>query len=509
MIESIIKSIGFGLSILITIAYFIYNTYRQAIKPSKYMLIAQKLGFIGYEKSNGQKISMEQQQEALLKIFQLAGYFNLSNIWHDLNCIGDVENVKKVFDEISFVVKYSKADQSDPRKFNAKYMRTNLFKSNNIDLQDALDLILYIAQNAFGRQVGQERYELVSPDWLTNYADYYLEAARVLRLIDRKHPTLNEYDGCWIAGGARMTLTQRIIDYNYYIYSKSVKIKGKTLVLAGEREIWANIDGISPPVRQKLLKISQENIDIDTIHPSSFVDDAATKTMEGKEYMMYLARFYNIKLNPTKPFIQYSSKNECPPGRFPNRIYANYDDINEPLKLTETLLSQDLLRTYSNNNINKINIIDTSAQEQARPNTESTARDATKRLVKRILLGEYGDKKTFNILLYTNNPFIERQTLTTQRQVNQILEKYGLIVKDYQIKIEGVGFSSKQPLEIVHSEFGALITEKYETAITDIEKTLGKKPKRDINRLLFQTRDKNIFVPNQLNIKNNHDRDLI
>lgn len=129
--------------------------------------------------------------------------------------------------------------------------------------------------------------------------------------------------------------------------------------------------------------------------------------------------------------------------------------------------------------------------------------------MKHILAGEYGDKTTYNILFCTNNPWIERQTLTTQRQVNQLLEIYDLSTRNYQINIEGVGFSSKQSLPTVHSEFGALITEKYKEAIVDIEKTLGKRPKRDINCLLFQTRDKNIIVPNQPNNKNNYNGDPI
>ena len=64
MVESLLKSISFGFPILTTIFYFIYKTYQQVIQPSKYMLIAEKLGFIGYEKNDGEKISMEQHQEA-------------------------------------------------------------------------------------------------------------------------------------------------------------------------------------------------------------------------------------------------------------------------------------------------------------------------------------------------------------------------------------------------------------------------------------------------------------
>lgn len=464
---------------------------------SKFILAAQKLGFVGYEKRNGVSISMEQHQEALLKIFHLAGYFNLSNIWNDLHGIGSIADVEKVFDEISSVVRYSHADQPDPRNFDATYMRTNLFRSDNFDLHDALDLILYMAQHAFGRQNGQERYELVLPDWLTSNIDYFREITRLLGLIDRVYPTLSEYDGCWIAGASRIFLSQRIIDYNYYIHSQGIKIKGESLILAGEREIWANIDGMPPEIYERMLETFQKNDDIDRLDFSSFLNDKHSRVMEGKAYMINLAQSYNIKLNPSKPFIEYADQHECPEGRFPKRIYANYEDMNPTLILTETLISQDLLNTYSNHNTETITIIDTKAYKQDRPNTISTARDAAEQFIMCLLAGKYDKKKIFHILLCTNNPSIERQALAVQRQVDQTLEKYGLTEEDLQIKIEGVGFGCNQSLAVVHSEFGALITEKYKHAIADIEKTLGQRPKRDINRLLLQTRDKHIVIPSQ------------
>jgi hypothetical protein len=316
---------------------------------------------------------------------------------------------------------------------------------------------------------------------------------------------LKEYDGCWIAGAERIILLQRIIDYNYHIYSKGIQINGETLILAGQQELWADIDGMPREMGEKLMEALQWNIDIDTIRLSlSIVDDSATITEEGKTYMMKLAQDYNIRLDPSEPFVQYTKIDECPPGRFPNRIYANYYDMNETSKLTETRLSKDLLKNYSNGNTDNINIIDTLAENQQRPNTASTARDATERIVKRILSGEYGDRRIFNILLCTNNPYIERQTLTTQWEVNKILEEKGLTAEGYQIKIEGVGFSRKQSLGIIHSELGALITEKYKYALAGMERTRGRQHRRHINRLLFQTRDRNIIVPNQPNIENNH-----
>ena len=173
-------------------------------------------------------------------------------------------------------------------------------------------------------------------------------------------------------------------------------------------------------------------------------------------------------------------------------------------------MSYDLLRTFSHNNASKIYIIDTSAEEEeSRPNTASTARDATERLVKRILAKEYGEKKRFVILFCSNNPYIERQTLTTQQEVNQVLEKYELTAKSYQIKIEGVGCSCKQELAVVHSELGALIAEKWRVAVDDINQSLGLNSKRDMKNLLFQTRDKNKIVPDPPKIHNNCFNNLI
>jgi hypothetical protein len=505
-VKSVVVSIGLGT--LTIVGYYIYDAYRRSIKPSKYMLIAQKMGFIGYDNINGQRIRMEKQQEAVLRIFQLAGYFTLPNIWRDLNSIGGIENVEEVYKEMSAVIKYSNADQPDPTKFNAKYLRKNLFKSDNIDLQDALDLILYIGQYAFARDVGQERYELVSYEWMSNYPDEFRQAARLLRLIDREYPSLNEYDGGWIAGASRVALSQRIIDYNNCIVSRNIKICGETFVLAGEREMWANIDGMSPTTSEKLLEASRNNIDIDTISLLPHTDDDLSHINEGKSYMMKLAQSYNIKLHLSEPFIQYKSKDECPPDRFPNRIYANYD-TSESSKLTETLMSRDLWKTFSNNNTSKLCIIDTSAKEESRPDTASTARDAAERLVKGILAGDYGEKKTFVILFCTNNPFIERQALATQRQVNQVLQKYGLAEKSYQIKIEGVGCSYRQQyLTIAHSEFGALLAEKWRVAVADINKSLGLHPKRDMKNLLFQTRDKNNIVSDPPKIRTNRFRNF-
>lgn len=105
-------------------------------------------------------------------------------------------------------------------------------------------------------------------------------------------------------------------------------------------------------------------------------------------------------------------------------------------------MSQDLIKTYFNNT-SAFTIIDTLAEQHQRPNTASTTRDAAAKLVERIVNGEYADKKEFIILFESNNPYIERQTIATQREVNKLLKDSGLSNKGYLVKIEGMGFKCK------------------------------------------------------------------
>jgi hypothetical protein len=68
------------------------------------------------------------------------------------------------------------------------------------------------------------------------------------------------------------------------------------------------------------------------------------------------------------------------------------------------------------------------------------------------------------------------------------LKEYNLSSKGYIVKAEGVGFKCKQDVATIHSEFGALIAEKWKNAV-ESQKELGILPKRAIESLQFQTRD--------------------
>lgn len=471
--------------LFLTTSPIILSLFLRKKKRSKYELAAEKLGFNGCTYGNI-KIDAETQQEALLKQFQIAGYFQANKIWQDLNCIGGLINIESVFKEVYKVIKASNADQNEPYKFDASYMRKNLFNLTCMDLQDCMDLILYIGQHGFNRKQGQERNELSTHDWIHKHRQYYIEQAKQLGLIERHCPKLKKYDFAWIAGASRVGCLARIIDYDHILRSNRIYISGKEYILAGNRELWASFDGIDNNLHRNLLFAFHNDVKLDDLIEKEGDHDQIDSINEAKEYMLALAERYNIKLNTNEPLIEYKTKDECPKGRFPYRVYPNYDQ-NESLKLTETLMCDDLLKIDLKGKLNnRFEIIDTQTID-CRPTTATTVIDATKSCIDFIKLHQdkYKNQKVFNILFQSNNPYIERQALTAQLEAIKVLKSYGL---DYKFIIEGIGFAGDyEDVQAIHSEFGALITEKWKLA-THKESTILK---RDLKDLLFQTRNNN------------------
>lgn len=63
-----------GMGIFAPISYFVYQEYIKSSTYSNFEVAADRLGFNGYKKAD-KYISASEQQEALLTLFQIAGYF--------------------------------------------------------------------------------------------------------------------------------------------------------------------------------------------------------------------------------------------------------------------------------------------------------------------------------------------------------------------------------------------------------------------------------------------------
>lgn len=473
---------------LLPATYFTYHGYTQSTAKSNFELAATRLGFVGYKKVD-RDISESTHQEAILKQLQVAGYFQPDNLWYSINRL-DFKDPVAVFKHLYPAVKKSKADQVDPSKFSAKILRKNLGKGSLLDEQDLMDLILDMSQNAFGRTVGQERNELSSKTWMSRYEKEYLANAATLRLIDREIPEHQLYDFGWIAGASRLGVLARVIDYRNMLEKYNIKIIGSTSVLAGARPLWANIDGINPHLLKILVSAYNARIDLDNLDISLPAGEDQARIEEGQEYMLTLAAASKIRLNPLSPFIQYKTKEASPSGYFPGRVYPNYAE-GETRKLTETLMSEDIVHTYLANP--SITVVDTSSQQHQRPTTATTTHDTAKDIAQHIISGEYGNKKQFVIIFQTNNPYIERQTIAAQREANKIFKEFKLDKQGYTIKVEGVGFKCKQDVATIHSEMAALVTEKWKNASEALAE-MGVAPKRKFESLLYQARDNSAAI---------------
>jgi hypothetical protein len=466
------KSIGaVGVAITAIGAGVLFDSYKKSQEPSPFHLAYQDMSKINVIPI---KYTLEEQEEALLKIFYLAGYLDLRTIWRDINKMSSVKNPEALYTNIVHALKKSGALEKDHDSFSPKILRKSLFKGSEFDKQDAADWMLYLSQHAFARSANQERNELSKKPWMEEYKAEYFESAKILGLTDRVEPTSFEYDEAWIAGASRVGFLARTYDLFSLIDKDLFSVKGGIYALAGQRPLWAEIDGIQPTYLKSLEDLISSRGNIDDM-PTLANDTSPDRVTNGKLYMHQLADSYGVKLNKDQPFIVYASN--PPKGLVVGRTYPNYSK-GEERKLDETLMSLDVLEKLETIFAGKVHIVDTiKYSDGKRPDTSSTVRDAAKRLLSS--LKESEREGSFMVVLESNNPYIERQALQAQLEINKLLEEMSL--SKVKINVHGIGFSNKQTVPVVHSELGALLSVKYNSAKFE--------SKRDTKTLLFQTRD--------------------
>ena len=482
--SSVFKRIGLVafISSAVFLGQCVYDGYQRSTTPSLYERAAQNMQFIGIQEPN-LVVQASAQQEALLTAFYCAGYFELQSLWSDLVHMG-FKDPEVAFQSIAKVVLRSGAGKKIGA-FNAKLLRKNLFDASTMNEADALDLLLYWAQKAFGRVEGQERYQVTGQNWMVVHKELYMDAATKLGLIKRILPKHRDYREAWIAGASRGGLLLRLVDYNYML--PSIRVDGATRVLAGERPLWAEIDGIDPTVLQRLEGFLQNRGNLDDWPSMGGVGAKDKAIQEGKDYLMRLAQRHHIRLDPLHPLVCYGAKEVCPPRFLPHRTYPNYINPNGVI-LTETIMAQDMLNSYMRG-LRKQSIVDTPLTHGARPDTQTTARDAARQLAEQIQYDNLkGGCKTYVVYFQSNQPYVLRQALVTQREIDYVLQEKGL--HGITVKVDGVGCSSKQGVATIHSELGAWVYELYLNA----QARGTAVSRRSIKELQFTTRDQRMVT---------------
>lgn len=377
----------------------------------------------------------------------------------------------------------SGANQKDPSKFNPAVLRKHLFNTDAISESDALDLLMYIGQHAFNRKLNQERNELSEQTWMEQYKGEYTAVATDLGLIERISPSYESYDEAVVLGAARYTVTGRILDYIYNQNNGTV-IKGITTALAGGRPLWAEIDGMASKTYWQLVSEAREGKKIEDI--DLYYGTSEETTTGGIEYMIELARKTGTGINEETPTIVYGADDELPTGFRAYRTYLNYLDTSK--FLTETLMVYDILETLSERTI-KVSNTDSSSDGR-RPDTSSTARDYANTFVDRIKAGDFGDQRKFIVYVQSNQPYVKRQTLIVQKELNRAIKESE--IDGLEIIADGVGYGVRDISVKTHSELGALMSVIYQNALAEN----GIDTERSLRDLQFSTRDKSeITIP--------------
>jgi hypothetical protein len=377
--------------------------------------VLSNLGFnsriIGYGTNFQEKLTDNQVQKAFLENLHIAGYFNEEEVKQAVNLIRrEHHNAHDSFAKIMEILHDCGASKKDSHKFNAEILFESFAKNsrflNEIDLKN---IIIFLARKAFGRKKGQERNELQQQLWAEIYRHLYLENAKKLGLILEEKPSLEKYHETWIQGAAYPRMKARTI------YAKKLRDEGYDLgvirLLSGERELWLEIDDLS---KDEIFAIAKRN----NIAVVGFEERMVNNSV---------------------------------------RTYGKYAE-NEHKKITEGVIAREIyLEVFGV--VNDELVIDAAMHKnEVRATTASVTASFVHEKFAQKIINDFVSEKELNILIVTNQPYVERQTLTNKRAALGELRKLNI---KKNINFYGVGASCTSSIAEIHSEFGALVSEKY------------------------------------------------
>jgi hypothetical protein len=406
-------------------------------------LLSKALTALGYTGASDNQT--QAAQSACVDNLYLAGYLGRENIWTVLHQMGGPfgENAlspAEAFAAIDPILDAAGAYQDNPEEFFADDIISKLLDDGNFDNEDAVDLVTYLQQTAFGRAVGQERNELQNQSWMETHKDRFMQNAEALGVINETRPERQNFDYSFLMGAARLRAQTRTQDLKNQ--AEDGLEPGVVKVLAGQRELNAELDGLGP--------------------------EAEVKKQDGITYIFNLAAKHDIQPNPQQAFIERNG-----------RTFFNYAD-NQQQRVTETLMMNDQVETILGDTDIEYILVDTQSDENGRPTTKTTSDDALKSIIEG--LGET-PQQDIHVLVQSNQPYVERQRLVVERSFRDLKEEFGL--DGVNFVFHGTGEANELGAVGVNSALGALSGERYSALTRDDD---GRK--RDASSLMFQTREK-------------------
>lgn len=434
-------------------------------------------------------IKNEVQQDAFLDILRLSGNLENDKIWIS------VYKTFKFDDDINFqnskkIEIFNSIKKCLSLKNNHEILNCKIDNCTNTDI---MKVFVWLSQNAFNRAVGQERYEITAKYESKEVLEKFFYAAKNFGIIDEIIPSESEYDYAVIPGASTEGMLFRIATFKHYENLGKIKVKN-TVVLAGNREAWIEIDRVKDGFLSIVDSIAKSQTDIEKL--IEFRKNTDEKSYSN-DFLTDLAEQNGIKLKEQK-LIKYNTKEDCPSGKISGRTYLNYEEA-ESRKVTETTIAEYLSERYLDKHSEigasecSTKIIDTQSEKLGiRPTTESTARNFGLKVAEYLKIHYESKLPTeLNFAVVSNQPYAIRQSISLNLEINKAFKEAGL---DEQIKINVYPISYKMPYELnspyfskkaIESEFAATVADYVETSQYD--GNLGFD--FELKDLLFQTRD--------------------
>lgn len=324
-----------------------------------------------------------------------------------------------------------KTHQGD--SFNVNLFFEEFCLPSYFQVDDVIDLIVFLQQTAFDRKFGEERDKLCAKPWFKKHAGLFQNLAMTLGVTTPLPPMHAAYCGTAIMGAASTRVVTRI-DY----FNKLSVSCGEVWALSGKRELSEGLDELS--------------------------------------VMEEVARTLN------KP-VTFIEKGEGPAKR------KFLDGI------TETMMVNCLLQKHCAGK--GIALIDSGTEAgHWRVTTAQGAEDIAKIIIQKIQAGELikEDKQPYRFMVIAEQPYAGRMARQVQRAFNAEIQKKNL-VPAIQLEVEGVGpgisgaeLQNDAVLTRLNSDLAALMAERFNDARLRLQTAPGL-TLRNAESLMSQPRD--------------------
>ncbi len=399
------------------------------------------IGTIAIRNENNElvrKIEPKEHATALFTYLHLAGYLSPEILQKAVQYLSAAKPFPCSNEELikHFNTVYSTACQGNG--FNADYFFDNFSNTPHIEVDDVIDLIVFLQQTAFDRNFGKERDNLQTKPWLEQYPEKFVALATNLGIVTPLPPKHPEYCGTGIMGAAYVRLKPRITYFGTLAKTKC----GEVSAITGERELSKGLDdGIMEEVAKAVGK------------PINYVE----RGPEGAK-----------------------------------RIYL--DGVTETMMVNYMLMKMQPSK--------HIEVVDSATEEgHWRATTTQGAKDIALKVVLKIKNKELQSDKDgiYRYMIIADQPYPGRMTRQVQRAFDAELKSQGL--GSVKLIVEGVGpcIQASELTDIgvltrMNSELGSLMAERYYDArlrLMENTQTHTLRPNlRDPGILMYQTRDK-------------------